>query len=230
MGIFADKLREKSYPAAEARLAVLAAEALRDANKNMVAACALLNKKLQNDFWVLKDLFLLPVLQQVLRDMAGESSKGQYTGIDKDQKVVADAAQSNAAEGQPPTADKASGLMPTAAPDEGEMGPGGIADKATRHVPASPSPAQLHALDEAKKLAAQVILFKWKTSDGQDWGSVYAYERHGYMRDGKTADALHRRCIAKYGPLTNEQETKRFGELLTRAEAKQVQEELRVAA
>ena len=50
------------------------------------------------------------------------------------------------------------------------------------------------------------------------------------MRDGKTADALHKCCVAKYGPLTNEQETKRFGELLTRAEAKQVQEELRVAA
>jgi hypothetical protein len=61
MGIFADKLREKSYPAAEARLAVLASEALRDANKNMVVAAGLLNKKLQNDFWVLKDLFLLPV-------------------------------------------------------------------------------------------------------------------------------------------------------------------------
>jgi hypothetical protein len=73
-------------------------------------------------------------------------------------------------------------------------------------------------------------LFKWKTSDGEDWGSVYAYERHGYVRDGKTADALHKRCVEKYGPLTNKQETMRFGELLTRAEAKQVQEELRVAA
>ena len=97
-------------------------------------------------------------------------------------------------------------------------------------MPASPSAAQLHALDEAKKLAAQVILFKWKTSDGEDWGSVYAYERHGYVRDGKTAAALHQRCVEKYGPLTNKQETMRFGELLTRAEAKQVQQELRVAA
>src|SRR6516165_6289306 len=99
MGIFADKLREKSYPAAEARLAVLAAEALRDANKNMVAACALLNKKLQNDFWVLKDLFLLPVLQQVLRDMAGASGEG-HASVENNQAADADAAQPNAAEGQ----------------------------------------------------------------------------------------------------------------------------------
>jgi hypothetical protein len=209
MGIFADKLREKSYPAAEARLAVLAAEALRDSNKNLVAACALLNKKLQGDFWVLKDLFLLPVLQQVLRDMAGE----------------------NAAEGQMSDADKARKFMPTAAPDEGGAGHEPDAKKkASSLMPASPSAAQLQALDEVKKLAAQVILFKWKNSDGQDWGSVYAYERHGYVRDGKTADALHKRCVAKYGPLSNEQETMRFGELLTRDEAKQVQEELRVAA
>src|SRR6516162_7714067 len=118
MGIFADKLREKSYPAAEARLAVLAAEALREGNKNLVAACALLNKKLQNDFWVLKDLFLLPVLQQVLRDMAGESGKGQSQRIE-DQGPGADAAQqSNAAEGHEPVADKAIAGMPTAAPDE----------------------------------------------------------------------------------------------------------------
>jgi hypothetical protein len=229
MGIFADKLKEKSYPAAEARLAVLAAEALREGNKNLVTACALLNKKLQNDFWVLKDLFLLPVLQQVLRDMAGESGKGQPA--DGDQNKDADAAQStNAAEGQLEAADKATVRVPTAAPDEGEKGHEKFAKKATIRMPASPSPAQLHALDEAKKLAAQVILFKWKNSAGEDWGAVYAYERHGYVRDGKTADALHKACVAKYGSLTNKQETMRFGELLTRKEAKQVQEDLRVAA
>src|SRR6516162_8808991 len=122
MGIFADKLREKSYPAAEARLAVLAAEALREGNKNLVAACALLNKKLQNDFWVLKDLFLLPVLQQVLRDMAGESGEGQTNFADGQSKHADAAQQSNAAEGHAQDANKASGQLPTAAPDEGGEG------------------------------------------------------------------------------------------------------------
>jgi hypothetical protein len=230
MGIFADKLKEKSYPAAEARLAVLAAEALRDANKNMVVACGLLNKKLQNDFWVLKDLFLLPVLQQVLRDMVGESGKGQAGDTGNGQNSLADAAHANAAEGQLSSADKAKIEMPTAAPDEGGAGQSRDVDKTKVSVPAPPSAAQLHALDEAKKLAAQVILFRWKNSAGEDWGAVYAYERHGYVRDGKTADALHKACVAKYGSLTNKQETMRFGELLTRKEAKEVQEELRVAA
>jgi len=115
MGILADKLKEKRYPAAEARLVILATEALRIAGDNRVVAAAALNKKLQDEFWVLKDLFLLPALEQVARDMTGKQLSGE------------------SAEDHTSVADKASIQPPAAAP----------------------SPAQIYALTEAKRIAAQ---------------------------------------------------------------------------
>jgi hypothetical protein len=76
-----------------------------------------------------------------------------------------------------------------------------------------PDPQQRRAVAQIVHSAVDAIHFKHLTSDGRDWATVGAHELIGMDRDGKLASAIKDRL----GALSNAQQVKPIGELMTRA-------------
>lgn len=74
MTLLAEKLKAAGAQTAESCLMVLACEALRESRGDASAAADKLWRKLQDDYWAAKEVFLLPYLRERLRDMQGKAA------------------------------------------------------------------------------------------------------------------------------------------------------------
>lgn len=87
------------------------------------------------------------------------------------------------------------------------------------HVPRRmPSPDRQRAITQIARKAVEAIHFKHLTSDGRDWATVGAHELAGMDRDGKLARAIR----SHLGALSNSQQVKPLGDLMTAAKFNEV--------